>query len=319
MSVELLDHQPYRKREEWNDVKPIFHDDIEKSVVNIAYSEQFAEVFAYFRAILTKDERSERAFQLTTDAVKLNPANYTAWHFRRLLLIDLKKELQIELSFIGELIRENPKNYQVWHHRRLVVEMLKDSSQELDFAAELLNEDAKNYHAWQHRQWVVKEFSLYKGELDYCNLLLAEDVRNNSAWNHRYFVITSTTGYTAEVLQAEVNLTMEVIKKVPQNESSWEYLAGILIDNLKYPGLWEFCEGLYGDSEAGKSAYLLVFMIDCLEERLEKSGEKKTVDETNVVLQRVKELTQELIKVDPMRQEYWRFLERNLHERFEGK
>lgn len=98
MSVELLDHQPYRKREEWNDVKPIFHDDIEKSVVNIAYSEQcellisfvftvfitrfsywVAEVFAYFRAILTKDERSERAFQLTTDAVKLNPANYTAW------------------------------------------------------------------------------------------------------------------------------------------------------------------------------------------------------------------------------------------------
>lgn len=145
------------------------------------------------------------------------------------------KDSSQELDFAAELLNEDAKNYHAWQHRYILYYFQRiHFSIIIDFI---------------FSQWVVKEFSLYKGELDYCNLLLAEDVRNNSAWNHRYFVITSTTGYTAEVLQAEVkwvktgldmlnifwfcmnfvffsSLTMEVIKKVPQNESSWEYLAG---------------------------------------------------------------------------------------------
>lgn len=49
------------------------------------------------------------------------------------------------------------------HHRRVLVEWLKDPSQELEFIAEILNQDAKNYHAWQHRQWVIQV--LYPGLL----------------------------------------------------------------------------------------------------------------------------------------------------------
>lgn len=116
------------------------------------------EVFDYFRAILARQEKSARALDLTTDALRLNPANYTVWQYRRDILRALGSDLNEELNYIEEVITENAKNYQVWHHRRVVVEMMNDASKELDITEMALRTDAKNYHAWQHRQWAIKTF-----------------------------------------------------------------------------------------------------------------------------------------------------------------
>lgn len=186
------------------------------------------------------------------------------YFFRRDILRHLGYDLKSELDYTTKVMVENPKNYQVWHHRRVIVEWLNDASEELNLTKTILRMDAKNYHAWQHRQWVIKEYkwvthihlfatrnfsqywdfrnlyelamnwrdsfnaySLFDNELVYIEKLIASDVRNNSAWNQRFFVL-KYMGLENDALCGEIHYVMNRIRIVKDNESSWNYLRGIL-------------------------------------------------------------------------------------------
>lgn len=338
------DFQFYRDRPEWNDVTPLPQDDGPHPVVAILYTEKFKDTYDYFRAVLKANEFSERALELTKDCISLNPSNYTVWYFRRKILKHLKKDLIEELKYMDGIISENEKNYQVWHHRKCIIEWMKESlcdsqlknkgegeedldnsmSNELiriakyekDFIRLMLNSDAKNYHAWQYRQWLVSEFSAWEGELDYLDEMINDDVRNNSAWNHRYYVISKTTGFTNQVLECEISYTCNWIKLVPNNESLWNYLRGILaVHGLNSSVVVnEMCKTMY-EKRAMKPSYLLAFMVDVIEEEL--TGQE-IADKT--LLTTALQLCNELSNVvDVCRKEYWDFIARQLQNDFQDK
>ncbi|XP_067943820.1 protein farnesyltransferase/geranylgeranyltransferase type-1 subunit alpha-like [Watersipora subatra] len=296
----------------WKDVTPIPQDDGPAPIVAIAYSEQFSDVYNHFRAVLRSGEKSERVLSLTRDAIRHNPANYTVWHYRRLVLQELKSDLNVELAYITKIIKCHPKNYQVWYHRQLIVDWLGESSQELDFTAHILSKDAKNYHAWQHRQWVIQKFSLWSNEMEYASQLITDDLRNNSAWNQRYFVLANTTDLEGNAVQPEIEYTLGIISKARNNESAWNYLRGLvtLSSYNEHKDVCDYCHDLY---EANcRSPYLLSMLVD-INEELIKSDEVNEQAHLDKALQLCAELAMEF---DIIRAFYWTFIGSSLEKKY---
>ncbi|MCP9261239.1 Protein farnesyltransferase/geranylgeranyltransferase type-1 subunit alpha [Dirofilaria immitis] len=313
---EILDKvERYRDDPEWDDVHPMPLTDDEQSAVRIATSDAFNDAFMYLRAVVLANEMSERAFKLTIKCIDLNPANYTLWQYRRALLKALNKDLNEEFNFIAEVIEENPKNYQgwFWHHRRMLVEWTNDASRELDFTARMIEDEAKNYHSWQHRQWVVEKFGLFgQQELDYSAGLLIEDMRNNSAWNYRYFILQGLDALQdPSVLNREISMTQSMIRKIPNNESAWNFLSGILLEKgiTSRTDVMQFCLEL---SEQKRVPLCLSFMVDVLLERIEKKWKLRMNNKIIISGQCCASYTStpRIKELDPIRKKYWDYNEK---------
>ncbi|XP_003740276.1 protein farnesyltransferase/geranylgeranyltransferase type-1 subunit alpha [Galendromus occidentalis] len=294
------DHVLYKDRSDWADVKPLDIETDKDSVINIAYSETFRDCYGYLRAVLKSGELSERVFELTTTCADENPSCYTVWLLRRKLIAHLKKDLREELDFMVTQIQENQKNYQVWYHRQKMVEWLGDPAGELEFIRNMLEWDAKNYHAWQYRQWILRKFNLWDGELAVCDEMLAKDCRNNSAWNQRYFVVLNSTGFTSEVMDSEIEFTLDSVREVNYNESSWNYLRGIFKHaNDKQKA--HIINVLEKEFSSGRKS---VFSLSILLDTYEATGQK------DLALKAAEQLKEH----DLLRANYWDFRARLLRE-----
>ncbi|XP_057460270.1 protein farnesyltransferase/geranylgeranyltransferase type-1 subunit alpha-like [Actinidia eriantha] len=310
---------PLSRRPEWCNVTPVRQDDGPNTVVPIAYREEFAETMDYFRAVFLADERSPRALQLTSEAILINPGNYTVWQFRRLILEALNADLHEELDFVEHVATDNSKNYQIWHHRRWVAEKLGTdaTSKELEFTKKIFFMDAKNYHAWSHRQWVLQALGGWEDELAYCQQLLEDDIFNNSAWNQRYFVVTRSPllGGLEAMRDSEVRYTVEAIIAKPENESSWRYLRGLYKDDsqswINDPQVSSVC--LMVLNLKGNVLFALSTLLDLLCHGFQPSQELKdavdalTSDSDSPASDLATMVCSLLEHADPMRANYWKW------------
>ena len=86
---------PFEKRYgQWDDLVPIpQYEEGLAPICAIHYSKDYEEVNDYFRAILKKQEVSERAYHLTTEVITFSEGNYTAWFYRRKCIEELGMSL----------------------------------------------------------------------------------------------------------------------------------------------------------------------------------------------------------------------------------
>lgn len=70
----------YEESEQWEDIVPIPQDEGGPNpLASIAYTDEYSEAMSYLRAVMAKNEMSERALELTHHIISMNPAHYTVW------------------------------------------------------------------------------------------------------------------------------------------------------------------------------------------------------------------------------------------------
>lgn len=258
----------------------------------------------YLRAVMRSNELSVRSLNLTTDAILLNPSNYTVWHFRRQVIDALSIDLSAEMDFVALVTRDHIKTYQAWYHRRAIVSRIGQGQTELAFTASILQQDAKNYHAWQHRQWAIQQYNIFDSLHDdgfpYVEHLLSNDIRNNSAWSHRFFLVKHTSGFKLEAKQAEIDYAIGKIKLVPNNESAWNFLEGIVEAEAglfaTFPQVKE--TSLAIASEAPPPRFALATLVKIHTQEFANSG---SVSSRDAAIQTCKQLA----SIDEIRRKYW--------------
>ena len=335
-------HPSYATPPPWSHIPPIPLQDTSSplssapALATIAYSPRYAEAMSYLRALMARNEHSDRALALTADIIAMNPAHYTVRLYRAAALRSLSSSssssaspgddasyldrVRQELSWLSDsgVCARNLKNYQVWHHRQTMVAQLPClPGGEMEFVTEILALDAKNYHVWGYRQWLCVRFPeevLESGtELVAVERLIDEDVRNNSAWSYRYFICFGAEELKAkaaegkgkgwevvdeELVEREVDFATGKIGLAPQNASPWNYLKGVLKRGGRgLDTMLEFCEGFVGEDLLGEGVRSS-HAVDWLAEIYQKRGEQRKAVECWDALTK---------KWDPIRANYWEY------------
>lgn len=193
----------------------------------------------------------------------------------------------------------------------------------MTFVDEILNDDVKNYHAWQHRVFLVRHFKVpLKTELRFSTEFISRDVFNNSAWNYRYFIVTelSDNFEKTEIINDEIQFTLNYIQAAVNNASTWSYLSGLMEFSTftAHPEVLDFTRKLLlppdapegaelNISKSAENTYALSFLAEAMITLIEEKHPKPDA------LQTARDCYERLIVIDPLRKRLWNY---KLHELF---
>lgn len=118
-------------------------------------------------------------------------------------------------------------------------------------------------------------------------------------------------GLTREAVQREIHYAMNRIRLIKNNESSWNFLQGLLeygdFNITQFPDVETFAEELY--TSGNRSPYLLAFLVDLNIAKTLQVYEANSYDDPEVYARRVYELCEMLANhYDTIRYKYWKYV-----------
>lgn len=106
---------------DYSDITPLpIQTDVQDELCRIMYTEEYKQLMGLTRALISMNELSPRALQLTSQVIHVAPAFYTIWNYRFNIVRHMMAEsddttsyLNKELDWLDEVTLNNPKNYQI--------------------------------------------------------------------------------------------------------------------------------------------------------------------------------------------------------------
>ncbi|KAJ7871443.1 rab-protein geranylgeranyltransferase [Mycena olivaceomarginata] len=201
------------------------------------------------------DDWSREAFNLTTRILQINPEFYTAWNYRRKILLqgifpasspeEINDLLTEDLSMTTAALKMHPKVYWIWNHRRWCLENVPDGpttegdvngwrktnwDREMFVVDKMLDADSRNFHAWGYRRYVLANMPVARpetAELAYTTRKIESNFSNFSAWHQRTKILSSlwSSGKLdySRSKENEFELVRNAMYTDPNDQSVWIY------------------------------------------------------------------------------------------------
>ncbi|KAE9548249.1 hypothetical protein FO519_008542 [Halicephalobus sp. NKZ332] len=137
----------------------------------------------------------DRELQICQKALSVDCRNFHVWDYRRYIVRLLKRTFEQELEFTHDMVKKNPSNYSAWHYRINLLLELEGKISDSMFASEIRGVtencvvNSEDQTAWTYVNWLIeRRFNASEERQGVQNIVSFTDNPKYEGRNHSTFV-----------------------------------------------------------------------------------------------------------------------------------
>lgn len=146
----------------------------------------------------------DRELQICEKALSFDCRNFHVWDYRRFIVKLLKRTFDQELEFTHEMVKKNPSNYSAWHYRINILLELEGKISDSMFASEIQGVtencvvNSEDQTAWTYVNWLIeRRFNVSEEKKGIQNLISFTDNPKIETKYHSTFVFIDSVDLKA--------------------------------------------------------------------------------------------------------------------------
>lgn len=178
---------------------------------------------------------------LTANCLKVNTKSYCVWHQRKWIIEMMPNpDLQLEISLCNQFLEIDERNFHCWDYRRFISKLTKvNVEEELDFTLQKIKQNFSNFSSWYYRSCLYtsaannQKFDFtkqWKDEYELVENALFTDPSDQSSWFYHKWLVSTNYGHNMKH-----SLESNQEKGVQINRIVYNCSQSLLIVNLSRP------------------------------------------------------------------------------------